>query len=156
MKRKILFGSILVVFLMLLVPTIPAVEYNSSVESNEDILQETILKRIEELKEKDISLKGFFKTDPDGPFEGGLDDIRDWWKLIYAISETILLSDIIVLLPSVIPQYIDWLTSGDFGSILLGILYITLMILDFTLVPISVLEAYGDAFDIIDPNEDGY
>lgn len=42
MKKTIVFGSILTCFLMLVVPSIPAVEYHSAVEANEAYLMEKI------------------------------------------------------------------------------------------------------------------
>ena len=143
MKRKILFGSILVVFIMLLVPTIPAVEYNRSVKSNEDILQEAILKRIEELKEQDISFKVILSSDPDGPFEGGLDDRTDWRDLIFAIIYGGFFS--LFLKNQILQKAIE---TGDLTAILIRIVY-------YVLYSRSCLQFLGDAFDIIDPDENG-
>ena len=70
MKKKIIFGSLLAVFLMIMLPSVPAVEYNTAVETNEArILDELHNIDLEELKVKiqsiDIkSLKEELKDDP--------------------------------------------------------------------------------------------
>ena len=143
MKRKILFGSILVVFIMLLLPTIQAVEYGNSVESNEDILKEAILKRIEELKEQNISFKVIFSSDPDGPFEGGLDDRTDWRDLVFAIIYGGVFT--LFLKNQILQKVIE---TGEINTILLWIV-------DYVLYSRSCLQLLGDAFDIIDPDENG-
>ena len=163
---------LVIVFLIVVVPNVSAIEYNSaneiieyrnkwSTDINIEELRDAILDRIKEL---DIEGKSNFQyllsnglfDDPDGPFEGGLDDINDWIDLFYALFQTMELSIIIISLPELIPQFIEWLNSGEFESILLGIVFVTLGIIDFSFGPISILQAYGDAFDVIDPDEDGY
>ena len=62
MKKKIIFGSLLAVFLMMMLPSVPAVEYNTTVEANESrILDELQNIDLEELKAKiqSIDIKGF-------------------------------------------------------------------------------------------------
>ncbi len=70
MKKKIIFGSLLAVFLMMMLPSVPAVEYNTAVEANESrILDELQNIDLEELKVKiqSIDIKSFkeeLKNDP--------------------------------------------------------------------------------------------
>ena len=53
MKRKIIFGSLLSVFLMLMIPAVPAVEYNNVLEASESrLLAEIKNMDIRELKER--------------------------------------------------------------------------------------------------------
>lgn len=53
MKRKIIFGSLLSVFLMLMIPSVPAVEYNNVLEASESrLLAEIKNMDIRELKER--------------------------------------------------------------------------------------------------------
>jgi hypothetical protein len=160
------------VFLILVVPNVSAIEYNSaneiieyrnkwSTDINIEELRDAILDRIKELDKTCNSTfqymlyTGIFK-DPDGPFEGGLDDISDWGNFIYAVGQTILMTGITISLPSMIPYWIELLNSEDFESVFFGILWILIGVIDFTFVPISIIKAYGDAFDIIDPDEDGF
>ncbi len=57
MKKKIIFGSLLAVFLMMMLPAVPAVEYNTAIEVNESHLFEEIQSmNIDELKEKILNL----------------------------------------------------------------------------------------------------
>lgn len=42
MKRKIIFGSLLAVFLLSMLPSVPAVEFNAAVEANESRIIENI------------------------------------------------------------------------------------------------------------------
>jgi hypothetical protein len=73
MKKKVIFGSLLAVFLMMMLPSVPAVEYNTAVEANESrILDELQNIDLDELKVKiqsiDIkSLKEDLKDDPAVP-----------------------------------------------------------------------------------------
>ncbi len=57
MKKKIIFGSLLAVFLMMMLPAVPAVEYNTAIEVNEAYLLEEIQNMsIDELKEKILNM----------------------------------------------------------------------------------------------------
>jgi len=57
MKKKIIFGSLLAVFLMMMLPAVPAVEYNTAIEVNESRLFEEIQNmNIDELKEKILNM----------------------------------------------------------------------------------------------------
>ena len=64
MKTKIMIGSCLAVCILMLVPLVPAVEYNTTVETNKSTLFEKIKNLdingldIEELKEKSKSNNG--------------------------------------------------------------------------------------------------
>ena len=53
MRKKIIFGSLLAVFLMLMIPSISAIEYNTVLDVNESYIIEKIQKMdISELKGK--------------------------------------------------------------------------------------------------------
>ena len=73
MEKKVIFGSLLAVFLMMMLPSVPAVEYNTTVEANESlILNELRHIDLEELKVKiqNIDIKSFkeeLKDDPTLP-----------------------------------------------------------------------------------------
>lgn len=59
MKRKIIFGSLLAVFLLSMLPSVPAVEFNAAVEANESRIIEhiqtiSIPKLREEIKNIDV------------------------------------------------------------------------------------------------------
>jgi hypothetical protein len=154
-----------------MIPNVSSVEYNLFERYNENDIQiknfninylsDSILNRIKELKSNDekqfsnFFFNGLF-NDPDGPFEGGLDDIRDWAVFIYACIQTFFLSGLIIILPSLIPLYVQWLSYGDIGSVIIGLFMLTLNVLNFIILPSSIIELFGDAFDIIDPNNDGY
>jgi hypothetical protein len=60
MKRKIIFGSLLAVFLLSMLPSVPAVEFNAAVEANESRIIEhiqaiDISKLREEIKNIDVN-----------------------------------------------------------------------------------------------------
>ena len=107
MKKAIVFGSMLACFLMLMIPNVSAFEYQTVVDSkvpvyypdlNEEELKDAILERIEQLQEqkKDISILGLNWTDPDGPLEGGLDDISDIGNLLIGIFASGLVLSMII------------------------------------------------------------
>ena len=148
MKKTIVFGSIIVCFLMLLVPNISAIESGNITENltdyNEKELIDAIKERIEELKVQNPNPKITFKNDSDGPFEGGLDDPFDWLDLFFGIT----------IGYSLVKMFKNqWLrkafATGDPYTIIL-------CIIDYGLYTWSTLYYFGDAFDIIDPDEDGY
>lgn len=96
MNKKIVFGSLLAVFLMLMIPNISAIEYRTTNEEttptyepyiDEEELKDAILERIEQLKEqqKHIAINSLNLTDPDGPLEGGLDDLMDYYFLFLGL-----------------------------------------------------------------------
>jgi len=160
MKRTVLIGSVIVCFLMLMIPNISAIEYSTFKRSGPDFDEEelilAILERIEELQKTNPNPKiCLWGGDPDGPFEGGLDDLSDWGDFTYAAVQTVLLTFLIPTLPDQISLYIDLITSGELESMIFGFFMIFMIIFDLTVVPKSVLENYGDAFDIIDPDGNG-
>ena len=70
MKSKIIFGSLLAVFLMMMLPSVPAVEYNTAVEANEllilDELQNIDLKELK-IKIQNIDIKSIKEELKDNP-----------------------------------------------------------------------------------------
>ena len=57
MKKKIIFGSLLTIFIMLMLPSLLAVEYNSAIKVNESRLFEEIKNMsIDELKGKILNM----------------------------------------------------------------------------------------------------
>ncbi len=63
MKKKIIFGSLLAVFLLSMLPSVPAVEFNAAVEANESrIIAHIQAIDISELREeiKNIDVNGLF------------------------------------------------------------------------------------------------
>ena len=147
--RTILFGSIFTCILMLLVPNLSAIEFKTVSDNitdyNEDELINVIKERIEELKLQNPDLKiSFDLDDPDGPFEGGLDDFYDWKDLFIGIMYSI---GLIKMLKS--HFLIQALVSGNIYSIV-GWIFNYGSYTTFTLIN------FGDAFDIIDPDENGY
>ena len=88
MKRKIIFGSLLAVFLMMMLPSVPAVEYNTTVEANESrILDELRNIDLEELKVKiqSIDIKSFKEGLKDDPA------IPQCFAIAYAIIALVIL-----------------------------------------------------------------
>jgi hypothetical protein len=149
MKKNIVLGSILACFLMLMIPNISAVEYNTFINSepdyDEDELIQAIIDRIEQLQEINPYPKPCWTSDdPDGPFEGGLDDMYDWRDLfvglIYGIILGLAIKD---------NEFRDLLESRN-------IIGMVLWIFDYGLFTLNSAIRFGDAFDIIDPDEDGY
>ncbi len=148
MKKTIVFGSIIVCFLMLLVPNISAIESGNITENltdfNEKELIDAIKKRIEELKVQNPNPKITFKNDSDGPFEGGLDDPFDWLDLFFGITMGF----------SLVKMFKNHLLIKAF---LTGNIYIIVtQMISYGLYTWSTLYYLGDAFDIIDPDNDGY
>ena len=149
MRKTIIIGSIFACFLMLMIPTISAIECNiirnNGPDYDEEELKEAILERIEEIKEINPSPKlCLWGDDPDGPFEGGLDDPTDWKDLFIAIFNGFIVGTYI----SDIPEIIDLILS-------LKLLSVSIYIITFGLYSSYTLIELGDAFDIIDPDEDG-
>ena len=72
---------------MLMIPNISAIQCKTINEYNIEELKNNIIERIQQLKnqQKEITIIGFNFTDPDGPLEGGLDDITDFAFLLYGI-----------------------------------------------------------------------
>jgi len=84
------------------------------------------------------------KDDPDGPFEGGLDDTYDWVDLYYGI-----LYGYILLLFIKNKSLKNAFATGNIYTIIIWIL-------DYGLYTYGTLTNFGDAFDIIDPDKNGY
>jgi len=64
MRKKIIFGSLLAIFLMLMIPSISAIEYNTVIDANESYIIEKIQKMdISESKGiiKDIDINNILK-----------------------------------------------------------------------------------------------
>jgi len=56
MKRKLLFGCVLITFLFMMVPSLSAIEYNEIVTENESRLKDTLVyEKIEDLKSKIVN-----------------------------------------------------------------------------------------------------
>jgi len=149
MKGKtIIFGSIFACFLMLLIPTISSIESGSIKENatdyNKEELIDAIKERIEQLNATNPDPKITLKDDPDGPTEGGLDDRRDWGDLFRGILSGFTLA--------------KWFKNHQFINILAthNIYVIVSYIIQYESVAWRTLTNLGDAFDIIDPDGDGY
>jgi hypothetical protein len=83
------------------------------------------------------------RTDPDGPFEGGLDDFSDWIDLVLAI---IFGGAFMVFIKMQILQKV--IETGNVATILIWIY-------DYIAYFRGCLNYLGDALDVIDPDEDG-
>lgn len=148
-KLIILFGSIFACFLMLMIPNISAIECNTISNNGPDYdidkLIEAIAQRIEELQKTNPNPKICWTTeDPDGPFEGGLDDITDWKDLFTGLFYAIILG-----LAIKDHEFKDLLENKNiFGMVI--------WIFDYGLFTVYSAFAFGDAFDLLDPDEDGY
>jgi hypothetical protein len=147
--RTIIFGSIFACVLMLLAPSVSAIELktisDNMTDYNENELITTIKDRIEQLKVQNpdpkFTLNG---DDPDGPFEGGLDDPRDWLDLYFGIIYGYMLALFIKH-----HALKEAFATGNIYTIIIWII-------DYELYTYYTLIYLGDAFDIIDPDEDGY
>lgn len=147
--RTIIFGSIFTCLLILLVPNISAIEFITITENttdyNENELIDAIKEKIEQLKAQKTNLQiSLIKDDPDGPFEGGLDDTYDWVDLYYGI-----LYGYILLLFIKNKSLKNAFATGNLYTIIIWII-------DYGLYTYGTLTNFGDAFDIIDPDKNGY
>jgi hypothetical protein len=146
MKKKILlFGSLLAVFLMLMIPNVSAIQYITLEHEttqlvrnmSEDEIKNAILRRMQHLKKSftfNINM-----TDPDGPLKGGLDDLTDYINLILGLGGSF----------SLLHSIIELIFSQNLYD------KIRLMI-SSGILSIGTLEWLGEAFDIIEmPTEDG-
>ncbi|MCJ7572446.1 MAG: hypothetical protein MUO82_11350 [Candidatus Thermoplasmatota archaeon] len=138
--RTIIFGSIIACFLMLLVPNISAIEFRSikdnATDYNEKELIDAIKERIEQLKVQN--------PDPKMTFKGGLDDIYDWVDLFFGLTFG---HELVKMFKS------QWLRQAFATG---NILFIALTIILYGLYTHSTITKLGDAFDIIDPDNNGY
>jgi len=147
MKRTILIGSLFACFLMLMIPNISAIESltvsNSGPDYDEEELIQAILQRIEELKVSNPTPKPCWNSDdPDGPYEGGLDDPSDWINLFLSLVNTIILGK---FLNKYKPR--DFLREDS--------LTVSLYILNCSTLTLNGLLYLADAFDIFDYEENG-
>jgi hypothetical protein len=147
--RTIIFGSIFACLLIILVPNISAIEFiiitENTVDYNENELIAAIKEKIEQLKAQKTNLQiSLIKDDPDGPFEGGLDDTYDWVDLYFGI-----IYGYILLLFIKNKSLKNAFSTGNIFTIIIWLI-------DYGLYSIDTLRRFGDAFDIIDPDENGY
>jgi len=151
MKNIKLLICLFTVFLMLMIPNISAIEYKtveskqylSNPKIDEDELKNAIIERIEQLQEQnnDLNIIGLNWTDPDGPLEGGLDDIADFISLVCGImSAGMLLSAI---------KHGALRNSPNMLIFVWGII-------NYGLCTYSTLFGFGEAFDVYEvPPGDG-
>ena len=136
---------LIIVFLIIMIPNVTAMEgeiYLNICDFDEDELKNSILDRIEELQEKQVDfniLKPNW-TDPDWPLEGGLDDMADYVSLMVGI-----ISASCLLL---------FLKQGMLRNSL-NLLNFALGVINYGLYTYETLIAFGEAFDIIENNDDG-
>jgi hypothetical protein len=174
MRKTIYFGSLVACFLLLMIPSISAIQVNTAEEAykrqvigvyddgdNDDLeaLIEAIRQRIDELKgRQDVSflhlgLLGLF-SDPDGPFKGGLDDIYDWTAFLFAVYGVFIFLHNLQEAPpnEVIEDFFDALKEMD----VFKIAYSIILLFGYISIPVNVIMLLGDAFDVIDPDEDSF
>lgn len=149
MKKILLTFAVGSTILMLMSPLVSSIGYNT-IEKNitdfdKEILIEEISKRINMINTQKINPNNsFFDGDPDGPLEGGLDDSSDWYDLAYGSLYGLLLF-----------QYIknkmlrDAFESGN-------TYYAIKMLLSYLEMSTMCLFSLLDAFDIADPDNNGY
>ena len=119
MKKKIIFGSLLAVFLMMMLPSVPAVEYNTAVEANESrILDELRNIDLEELKIKiqSIDIKSFkeeLKDDPALPLCFPISGI-----IFYTLIALILLRIVFYVISTVVGVLAG--VIGTIASVVIG------------------------------------
>jgi len=145
MKKTKLMICVTIVFLIVMIPNHSAIageKYLNIYYFDEDELKNSIIVRIEELQGKQIDfniLKPNW-TDPDGPLEGGLDDMADYVSLMIGI-----ISASCLLL---------FLKQGMLRNSL-NLLNFALGVINYGLYTYETLIAFGEAFDIIENNNDG-
>ncbi len=145
MKKIKSIICLIIVFLIVMIPNVSAIEgekYLYICDFDEDELKNSILDRIEELQEKqvDFNILKLNWTDPDGPLEGGLDDMADYVSLMVGI-----ISASCLLL---------FLKQGMLRNSL-NLLNFALGVINYGLYTYETLIAFGEAFDIIENNDDG-
>ena len=151
MKKKII-GIFVCMFLLIssFSATITAIESTAIIKKeiysspipDEDTLKNAIIERIELMQSQNYNIKfiGLNWTDPDGPFEGGLDDMADIISLIIGV----LTAGFLML----------FIKNGVLKSSQNLFLFV-LWIINYSLYTYETLIAFGEAFDIIDNNNDG-
>jgi hypothetical protein len=147
--RTIIFGCIIACILILLAPNISAIELRTTKDNingyNENGLLNAIKERIEKLKAQNPKAKLTLNyEDPDGPFEGGLDDPYDWMNLYFGIIYGSLLAILVKQ-----QAFKEAFATGN-------IFKITSCIIKYGLYTVNTLIGFGEAFDIINPDDDGY
>ncbi|OYT29253.1 hypothetical protein B6U98_02785 [Thermoplasmatales archaeon ex4572_165] len=130
---------------MRMIPNIGAVEYRTTDSKlpinnpnlNEDELKDAILERIQQLQkqQKEITINGINMNDPDGPLEGGLDDLMDYYYLFLGF-----------LFPSYILHFIKqgYLRQSE------SILEFIGQLLVYGQFTFRTLTSLGEAFDVYD------
>ena len=172
MNKKIVFGSLLAVFLMLMIPSVSAVNYQTIMRSNTlqpvsrtddgnedtEALINAIQQRLNELEEQNVTFmdivpSGLF-NDSDGPYKGGLDDIYDWIDLAVTVYSVYILLKTAEESPPVeiLEDFFDAIKELDIFRIVDDIILLN----GYISISIGILQTLGDAFDVIDPDEDGY
>ncbi|MFE3845956.1 hypothetical protein ACFL1L_03755 [Thermoplasmatota archaeon] len=145
MKKIKSIICLIIVFLIVMIPNVSAIEgekYLYICDFDEDELKNSILDRIEELQEKQVDfniLKPNW-TDPDGPLEGGLDDMADYVSLFLGVVS----AGCLML----------FIKQGMLRNSL-NLLNFVLGIINYGLYTYETLLAFGEAFDIIENNDDG-
>ena len=149
-KKKILLVAVLTALLMLMMPSISAVQ-QSMIQKTKVLgpiegynqqeiekLKQQIIQRAEELEEQDYSFKKMLKNthfkDLDGPTFGGLDDPGDWIALVIGLIS-------VGVSVYCFKQALESLANGDIRSTLVWLL-------DTFIWTIDALLYLRDAFDI--------
>jgi len=144
-----------VISILLTTPTLHAIQENTIININEKELREQILQKIEYFKKHIKKIKPYDDndTDPDGPFKGGLDDPTDWEDLKFGLIQLVFFLIKISIQPpgKLIEKLVDHMLRLQLLFLVLDIL----TLLTYIYPPILILMAFGDAFDIIDPDKDG-
>jgi hypothetical protein len=145
MKKITLMICLSIIFLIVMIPNHSAIvgeKYFNMLDFNEDELKNSIIDRIEKLQDKQIDfniLKPNW-TDPDGPLEGGLDDMADYVSLMLGIISASCL--------------MLFIKQGMIRNSL-NLLNFVLGIINYGLYTYETLIAFGEAFDVIENNDDG-
>jgi hypothetical protein len=149
-RKKILLVAVLTAFLMLMMPSISAVQRSTIQEpkvlgptkndnrSEIEQLKQQIIQRAEELEEQDYSFKKMLKNthfkDSDGPTVGGLDDPGDWIALVIGLIS-------VGMSMYCLKQALESLANGDIRMTLVWLL-------DTFIWTIDALLYLANAFDI--------
>ena len=112
-------------------------QHLSNPKIDEDELKNLIIERVEQLQEQNygIGIIGLNWTDPDGPLEGGLDDIVDYINLIFGIAQSG------YLLKIILKGYIR--DSSTFYEFILWIIL-------YAANALNILIVFGEAFDVFE------
>jgi len=151
MKNIKLLICLFTVFLMLMIPNISAIECKTIINKqnysnpliDEDELKNAIIERIEQLQEQnnDLNIIGLNWTDPDGPFEGGLDDMADFICLVCGIISA--------------GMFLSAIKHGALRNSQ-NMLIFVLWIINYGLCTYVILGGFGEAFDVYEvPPGDG-